>query len=86
MDYEQIHLRINGRVQGVGFRVAAVKEAKRLSIGGWVKNTPEGDIELMGEGSHANIESLCRWCNKGPTLAEVTELKVLSRSPIQAPS
>ncbi|MDD5618761.1 MAG: acylphosphatase [Candidatus Omnitrophica bacterium] len=43
----QIHVIFKGRVQGVGFRFTAEKIAQTLKVAGWVKNLPDGDVELV---------------------------------------
>src|SRR5262245_33112040 len=50
MAQKRIHLIVRGRVQGVYFRAAAQREAKRLGITGWVRNRPDGSVELCAEG------------------------------------
>ena len=50
MATKRVHVLIKGRVQGVFFRAAAQREARRLGITGWVKNRPDGGIEIMAEG------------------------------------
>jgi acylphosphatase len=68
----RIRLRIHGRVQGVGYRFSAVDEARRLGLRGWVRNTPDGAVELVAEGSEANLRRLATWCRSGPPGARVT--------------
>ena len=45
---------VTGRVQGVGFRYCACREADRLGLTGWVRNSDEGDVEVHAEGAPAN--------------------------------
>ena len=59
-------LRVTGRVQGVGFRYAAVDEATRLGLTGWVRNTPDGDVELVAEGDAARLRRMIAWSHSGP--------------------
>ena len=68
----RVHLRIEGRVQGVGFRFSAVDEARHLGVTGWVRNTYEGDVELVAEGSRDRLQQLATWCRAGPLGALVT--------------
>ncbi len=48
---KRIHVIFNGRVQGIGFRFTAESMAQTLGIGGWVKNIPGGDVEIVAEAS-----------------------------------
>ena len=76
-----IHIRISGKVQGVFFRASAKEIADKLKITGWVKNTPEGDVEIMAEGVPDNIEKFIQWCKKGPSNAVVSHLDFIEAEP-----
>ena len=69
-----LHLIIKGRVQGVSYRATAKEEADRLSITGWVRNTPEGHVEITATGSDAALKAFTTWCRRGPAHAHVTDL------------
>jgi acylphosphatase len=72
----RVHLRIKGRVQGVGFRYAVLDEARRLGLAGWVRNTREGDVELEAEGEDDRLHRLVTWCHSGPRGAQVTDVEL----------
>src|SRR5260370_39344108 len=72
---QQVWLRIQGRVQGVGFRFCAVDEARRLGVTGWVRNTHDGDVELVAEGGEPQLRRLVTWCHAGPPGARVTHVE-----------
>lgn len=55
---ERAHVFYTGRVQGVGFRYTAEGHALEIGLYGWVKNLRDGRVELICEGSHAQIEDL----------------------------
>ncbi len=76
MATKRVHVLIKGRVQGVFFRAATQREAKRLGITGWVKNRPDGAIELMAEGEEDAIRELTSWANHGPSAARVDSVDV----------
>jgi len=57
---------VTGRVQGVGFRWFVLRRARSLDITGWVKNLPDGSVEVRAEGSEAALESLESLLEKGP--------------------
>ena len=66
-----LHVRISGRVQGVGFRWFVREEARRLGLSGWVTNLAEGDVELAAAGEDSSVERLRRAVHVGPTGASV---------------
>jgi acylphosphatase len=68
----RVHLCIKGRVQGVAFRFSTVDEARRLGVTGWVRNTYEGDVEVVAEGLRDRLQQLVSWCHAGPPAALVT--------------
>lgn len=63
--------RVKGRVQGVGYRDACVREARRLGLQGWVRNRVDGSVEALFEGSAAQLEAMAAWLHRGPPLARV---------------
>jgi acylphosphatase len=71
----RVWLRIQGRVQGVGFRFSAVDEARRLSLTGWVRNTHAGHVELVAEGPERQLQRLVFWCHTGPPGSLVTDVE-----------
>lgn len=68
------HVRISGRVQGVGFRWFVREEARRLGLSGWVTNLPGGDVEVRAGGTASSLDRLRRALEVGPTGAEVSEV------------
>lgn len=68
------HLVVSGRVQGVGFRYATRREAARLGLRGWVRNTEDGRVEIVAEGPVADVDALQAWCHRGPAGARVTSV------------
>lgn len=66
------HFRVSGRVQGVGFRFAASAQALRLGVTGWVRNLPDGDVEMLACGEVEALRALERWLWQGPRAARVT--------------
>ena len=68
---ERLHFLIVGRVQGVGFRFNCYRQARALSLSGWVRNLPDDSVEIVAEGSPAALKAFGAWCRKGPTFADV---------------
>ncbi len=77
----RLHVRITGRVQGVGFRYAAVFEARQLGVTGWVRNAYDGGVELVAEGPEPPLRRLATWCHAGPPGALVTGVEEQWLSP-----
>ncbi len=75
-DKVRVHLTIEGRVQGVFFRATAQEQAIRLGLKGWVRNCPEGSVEVMAEGERNKIEALVNWCHHGPPGAHVHNVRL----------
>jgi len=64
-------LRIDGRVQGVGFRYALAAKAKSLGLCGWVRNRSDGSVEALVCGTRASVDALTAWAHQGPPSARV---------------
>lgn len=75
---------VTGRVQGVSFRASTESEARRLGVVGWVRNRPDGSVELEAEGSDDQIAALIAWCHRGPSAARVTRVAVDELAPTGA--
>ena len=75
-DRARVHLLIEGSVQGVFFRASAQAEASRLGLTGWVRNRPDGAVEVVAEGERKKIDDLIAWCRHGPRGAEVEDVQV----------
>lgn len=75
METVRISVRIEGRVQGVGFRWSTVEEARRLRLTGWVRNTLDGAVEAVAEGGRDAVDRFLSWCHDGPRMARVTRVR-----------
>ena len=69
-----LHLRISGRVQGVGFRDALRREAQSNGVSGWVRNRRDGTVEAVVQGDPAALERILSWARHGPPAARVSEV------------
>lgn len=67
---------VQGRVQGVWFRGCTRDTARRLGLGGWVRNLPDGSVEAVFEGLRSSVEEAVSWCHQGPPSARVTRCDV----------
>ena len=61
-----LHFLIRGRVQGVGFRWFVHREASELELRGWVRNTEDGDVEVVASGDPHDLNELRSSLRKGP--------------------
>lgn len=80
MGLKQVHVVVRGRVQGVFFRASSQREARRLGLTGWVRNRPDGNVEVLAEGEEEGLKELIAWANRGPTSARVERVEVRWRS------
>jgi acylphosphatase len=80
MGQKRIHLVVRGRVQGVYFRASTQREAKRLGLTGWVKNRPDGGVEIVAEGEEDQVKDLLAWAQHGPSTARVEKIDTRWRS------
>lgn len=71
------HFRVYGRVQGVSFRARTRDLAQQLALHGWVRNCPDGSVELVAAGAAEQLLSLEQWLYDGPPLAKVDKLDVV---------
>jgi acylphosphatase len=61
-----LHFLVQGRVQGVGFRWFVHREASELELRGWVRNTEDGDVEVLAAGEAADLDELRASLHRGP--------------------
>jgi len=69
-----LHFLIQGRVQGVGFRWFVHREASELDLRGWVRNTEDGDVEVVASGSVEDLAELRASLRRGPRGSRVDRL------------
>lgn len=72
---KQLHIKISGRVQGVGFRYSTVQLAQKLNLTGWIRNSEDGGVEIMAEGEENNLQELLKWTQTGPPSAQVENVE-----------
>jgi acylphosphatase len=76
-----IHGYVSGRVQGVTFRQACRQTARGLDLVGWVRNLPDGRVEVWAQGDPDACDKLADWLWAGPPAAVISGVEVDSVSP-----
>jgi acylphosphatase len=72
---------VRGRVQGVGFRWFVEREAHLLGIAGWVRNKADGSVEVLAQGSAAQLAGLRSRLREGPRAARVDDVQEAEAKP-----
>lgn len=72
---ETVLVRVTGRVQGVGFRAAAVRQAHLLGLAGWVRNAPDSSVEALLQGPVDQVDRMLSWLHAGPPAARVDQVE-----------
>ncbi|HYV51036.1 MAG TPA: acylphosphatase [Dongiaceae bacterium] len=75
MGQASLHAIVYGRVQGVNFRHYTAREGERLALRGWVRNLPDGTVEVEAAGDPASLDALFRWLQHGPPAARVERVE-----------
>ena len=81
-DVITMNIRIEGHVQGCGFRDFAVREANARKLKGWVRNRSDGTLEAVASGPRIEVEAFITACMKGPRGALVTAFNL---QPVEEP-
>jgi len=75
---KEVYLKIEGRVQGIGFRRWAVSKALEIGgVSGWVRNEDDGSVEILMSGDEDKINEMIQACYKGPMFARVDRISFL---------
>ncbi len=80
---KRFHAIILGRVQGIFFRATAREHAKALGIKGFVRNLPDGSLELDAQGEEDSLNDFLQWCRHGPPGARVDEVEINWEPPME---
>lgn len=72
-----VHVRIEGRVQGVGYRAWTQRVATELGLSGWVRNRTDGAVEAVFQGEAARVAEMLARSERGPQAAAVARVVVL---------
>ena len=74
---------VRGRVQGVGFRWFVEREAHTLGIAGWVRNRPDGTVEVLAMGTQEQLSNLHSRLRQGPRASRVDAVEVSETQPVE---
>ena len=69
------HLKISGRVQGVGYRYFTERAARQSGLTGWVRNLPDGRVEAEIQGENEKLVQFLSQLRRGPALGRVTDIQ-----------
>jgi len=72
---KRLQATVHGVVQGVNFRYTTRRMARSLLLTGWVRNSPDGSVEVLAEGPLPQLESLLEFLRRGPTSARVDNVE-----------
>jgi acylphosphatase len=72
----RVRLVVYGTVQGVGFRFAAREAASSCPVTGWVRNLPDGSVEIVAQGAAEAVARMTAWAQHGPRYASVERVQV----------
>jgi len=72
---------VMGMVQGVGFRYFTCRAAAKYSLAGYVRNLPDGDVEVDAEDKKKEVESFLNEVAKGPSYSRVLKVKSFIEQP-----
>ena len=70
-ELSRLEAAVSGSVQGVGFRYFASDAARKLGLTGWVRNLPDGSVQVVAEGPHEKVEMLVEELRHGPKAGRV---------------
>ncbi|MEO0292972.1 MAG: acylphosphatase [candidate division WOR-3 bacterium] len=73
---QRLHIWVSGIVQGVGFRYFTIRQAREIGISGWVRNLPDGRVEIVAEGESWRLKEFLENIKVGPSHATVTKVEV----------
>ena len=82
-DIQELHAYVDGWVQGVGYRYFVVNTALALGLRGYVRNLSDGSVEVLAQGTRSTLERLLTMLQRGPSAAEVNEIRTDWRQPTE---
>lgn len=84
LDRRRVRVRIEGRVQGVGFRAFVQRQAIAHGLDGYVRNRRDGGVEAVFDGARDDVDAVLDACRRGPRGSHVAMLKVFDEHDVVA--
>lgn len=78
---KRVLVTVYGLVQGVGFRMFVERCASRMALKGWVKNMPDGTVQIDAQGPSGLIDEFLRDVRTGPPASKVSSLNIVESQP-----
>lgn len=78
-----MHVVVSGRVQGVGFRWFVREAALELDLAGWVRNRPDGNVEIAADGDDEQVTRFRAMLREGPPNATVRSVDDVASTEIR---
>ncbi len=72
-----VHIRVEGRVQGVGYRAFVERNAAQLDLRGWVRNRTNGSVEAVLQGPSSAVDEMLAHCRRGPPASRVDRVEII---------
>lgn len=82
MDKKHYKIHVTGKVQDVGFRSSARREAERLGLHGFARNEADGTVYIEVEGADEPLQEFLKWCQDGSDEAVVETVDVSDHPPV----
>jgi acylphosphatase len=82
-EIQELHASVRGQVQGVGYRYFVIEKARALGLDGYVRNERNGGVEVLAQGPRPTLERLLAQLQRGPSAAQVSEVKTTWREPTE---
>ena len=82
-EIQELHASVRGQVQGVGYRYFVIEKARALGLNGYVRNEHNGGVEVLAQGPRPALERLLAHLQRGPSAAQVSEVKTTWREPTE---
>jgi len=73
---KQVRIIVSGRVQGVYFRAHTEEVGRRLMLNGFVRNLPDGNVEVVAQGREKELNELIEFCHNGPPASKVDKVDI----------